>query len=640
MFKRRHLWCFLALGLLSGALLECKREEEAAPAGGKPSPAGEKGMDIGGIYLMGTGFSGPGLNCLKIQKDEKGNLVVEEIPKSEYSEWRAEYRNGRLAVAESQRPSEEYGWIMSLEFQLSRTVPGDYDLAHVSYSIAGAGRGTEPQPREASQVSLEPPVLCYLHRHEDKRIAEYYVLPSPSSKETKDNDEKISRRLDLASALVADHPEELYSRILYMQTLGWRKDWVTLAAQVKEWEPRLAESNLARPLNLLKNNLRAHDLSTAGRNAADLLSSLFDPPCDLAAAYQRFPGILNYSELAVIHNDRGVPNFLPRQIMAKVFNAGAVFLMLEGRREDALTILSAGYHQGQLMGQSDSLIMRLIGCAVGAIACRSLELFALDCCEAPAECEQMWKMLERLNQWEKTETVEDLFQFEGPGAPHLRPAYLKTRIVQRNAEEAITRFRCTRSHFQLIRAAVAARHHFLRTAAFPQQAADFAPLLPAGPPPDPHKPAEALRFHTDADQFLCYSVGPDQKDDAGSILYDPTNGTKSRGDIVVRMPRERKYPFPRGGVRAANREDLLRQFPNGLPPDPFADTKGKPLEVSNTFPVYVYSYGPDTDESGGIEDPQTKQRRKRAVTDFPEVAYDPTNGTTSNGDLFMEIPSR
>jgi len=313
--------------------------------------------------------------------------------------------------------------------------------------------------------------------------------------------------------------------------------------------------------------------------------------------------------------------------------------MLEGRREDALCILRSEYHVGQLMSQNGVLIMRLIGCAVRGIACSPLELFALNCCETPAECEQLWRALEQLNQWEKVETVDDLFQSEGAVAPHLRSAWRKMPTVQPNMEEATTRFRCTRSHFQLIRAATAAWHHLLRAGSFPQQATDFSPLLPAGPPPDPHLPETPLRFRADGDQFLCYGVGPDQQDDQGTIIYNPTNGTKSRGDIVVRIPRERKYPFPREGVWASSRNDLLRQFPNGLPPDLFADTRGKPLGVTDTTPVYVYSYGPDTDESGDY-DFQARERRKRTLTDFPEVAYDPTNGSTSNGDLFIAIPPR
>lgn len=80
-------------------------------------------------------------------------------------------------------------------------------------------------------------------------------------------------------------------------------------------------------------------------------------------------------------------------------------------------------------------------------------------------------------------------------------------------------------------------------------------------------------------------------------------------------------------MRARTRDEVLRQFPNNLPPDPFADTKGNPLGASTGFPVFVYSYGPDTDEHVfGIQHPQ--------------VAYDPTNGTSSNGDLFIQIPTR
>ena len=32
---------------------------------------------------------------------------------------------------------------------------------------------------------------------------------------------------------------------------------------------------------------------------------------------------------------------------------------------------------------------------------------------------------------------------------------------------------------------------------------------------------------------IYYSYGPDEKDDSGIILYDPTNGTKSLGDVYL-----------------------------------------------------------------------------------------------------------
>jgi len=35
-----------------------------------------------------------------------------------------------------------------------------------------------------------------------------------------------------------------------------------------------------------------------------------------------------------------------------------------------------------------------------------------------------------------------------------------------------------------------------------------------------------------SDNWKAYSVGPDQEDNKGEIVYDPTNGTISKGDII------------------------------------------------------------------------------------------------------------
>ncbi len=78
-----------------------------------------------------------------------------------------------------------------------------------------------------------------------------------------------------------------------------------------------------------------------------------------------------------------------------------------------------------------------------------------------------------------------------------------------------------------------------------------------------------------------------------AIAYDPSNGSVSSGDMFIKVSRERRYPFPREGVSADSAEELLKQFPEGLPPDPFAVPRGKTLGISNTTPVYIYSEGPD-----------------------------------------------
>ena len=53
-------------------------------------------------------------------------------------------------------------------------------------------------------------------------------------------------------------------------------------------------------------------------------------------------------------------------------------------------------------------------------------------------------------------------------------------------------------------------------------------------PVDPFSGAQFLRDETTG---AFYSVGPDGGDDRLRVVYDPTNGTISRGDLVVRRPK-------------------------------------------------------------------------------------------------------
>lgn len=48
---------------------------------------------------------------------------------------------------------------------------------------------------------------------------------------------------------------------------------------------------------------------------------------------------------------------------------------------------------------------------------------------------------------------------------------------------------------------------------------------------------QPLKTADEGGATVLYSVGPDKQDDGGAISYDPTNGTVSRGDIFLRVPR-------------------------------------------------------------------------------------------------------
>ena len=53
----------------------------------------------------------------------------------------------------------------------------------------------------------------------------------------------------------------------------------------------------------------------------------------------------------------------------------------------------------------------------------------------------------------------------------------------------------------------------------------------------PQDPFTSLSFHysNQSSEIVLYSFGPDTTDDHAQLLYDPTNGMMSQGDILVRL---------------------------------------------------------------------------------------------------------
>ncbi len=304
-------------------------------------------------------------------------------------------------------------------------------------------------------------------------------------------------------------------------------------------------------------------------------------------------------------------------------SVGAVFMMLQGDREAALDILLASYHLGQMMNKDDTILAHLIGIAVRAIATEGLAIYALNCCEKVEEVEQLWEQLERLEQNIYTIDRDTLFAYETPLGSLLPERY------HPNYLEAMVRHNVTTAKFEILRTATAAWYRAIKQGKFPETSEDFASLLPEGPPADPFD-SEPLKFRTDDDLFVCYSYGPDEKDNRAAFAYDPTNGTISPGDIFTNVPLQRTYPFPRDGIHASSAREVREIFARGLPRYPFASTRGKPFGISNTKPVMIYSFGPDANKW---------EAREQGKCYVPEVPYDPTNGTVSEGDLFMTVPT-
>lgn len=530
----------------------------------------------------------------------------------------------------SNRKTGKFDMAVIYEIAPSRTVRGDWDLVGLLDDMMGRGA-----------FELQRPVASALHRMDDPRAREYVLetrafwdkarpprdQPAYPYPEPPPFPARLSR---LAEAMLADHSDDPYYRLLYLDSLMGARDMKRLEECVERWRPQFAEPSLPRMgFRIAERTARSARLTAEGRNVFALGAEVTLGGCDLQGVLRKSGSLLNYEDLVtpsltLIH-DFG-PNYLRMQISAKVLETASTFMLLLGRRAQALEYGAAIYHLGQMMDNDGTLIARLIGVALKEVGVRPLQMVALNAVEDASEGEVFWAMLERLNRWEKAPPDEDsLLWYDGAGAQLPKEQWGELRIAESVAEYQARRS-VAATRFQLTRLAAAARQRMLLTGRPQAGGGELGPLLPDGPPPDPFT-AAPLRLAPMPGGVRCYGVGPDKADDQGAITYDPSNGTVSRGDIILDAPRERKYPFPRGGVRARRREDLLRQFPNGLPSDLFADTRGKPLGVSEGFPVYVYSYGPDGDEQD-----RTAKR--------PQVLYDPTNGAFSSGDLFIRIPER
>ncbi len=351
---------------------------------------------------------------------------------------------------------------------------------------------------------------------------------------------------------------------------------------------------------------------------------------NLEMRLQEFPQILKYKKLYFPRAKNGntiIPSFLEMQVNAKTHYVVSIYRLLHGRRKDALNLLAADYHLGRLLNESNTVIARLVGMAMRSIAIKGLSIYALNACETKDDFLELWTTLAELSLKYNNQSLMDCLR--GNARNYL--SFLITRITWNKInKDGITHEHVVDARFELLRMATAAKYKLVFDGRVPKSVSDFAPLLSEGLPEDPFV-STPLKFFYDKTnrQFICYSIGPDKVDSKASVEYDPTNGTMSSGDIIAVVSEKREFPFPRDGLRASSAEEVKKLFPNGLPPDNFADTRGKSLGISNTTPVYIYSYGPDTDEADA---------RKLGDKYVPEVMYDPTNGTISEGDLFIKIP--
>lgn len=630
--------------------------EDAAPETGappapspSPTPAPAPPQPRRQIYLADGGAG-----LLVLEEWSTGTEVADGwwVLSEPGVQWTAEMettgstRQLRIQVFKYHPPmSDWYGEL--LLFRPSGTRAGDWDLVY------GRGAGKEkPGDRIPVPDPLPPgrPLAGFLHRLDEERAVEYFRLaesvdrvpdlaPAPESVPVSTSlagTMAAEELLRLAREIRKAHPEDLHARYLLLDALLRNERLGELAAELLLFETQAARSGdrllIARGKRL-RRQLKARHLAESGLNGRLAVERYLTATTRPEERLRMAPALLRFEDAistvpTVIYPGTWRARRGPmqtEQVVTKVNRVYADFCMLTGQRDTARTLLVGMYRAAQLYGMDHDQgdISQLIAIAMRQITVSGLQTLAANACLTAAEAQALWQDLELLNLHEK--------EFESDS--ELLP------LSETGDQEFRVRHSVSAARFQLVRMTLAVRWHQMATGQLPLSASQIAPLFPAGIPLDPFTSAP-LRVEAGQEGVNLYSLGPDRTDQFAGVDYDPTNGTLSAGDIVVRVPVGREYPFPAEGTRAWSFEDVARQYPKGLPPDPFADTKGRGYTVSRKpGPVVVYSFGPDTDESKALKGEPMFERGTLSTGDYlPTVTYDPTNGAVSGGDIFVTLP--
>jgi len=569
------------------------------------------------IYIVAGGF-----HYIVLERKSPNKIIVRQTNMSRFfDDWNVSLENDRLKITTLTRESgkttdglwiEGGEWMHYYESVPSKDRPADWDLVRYGYNtfLLKESLKIEDIPE------FESPFPSYFHRVDDGNVLKYYNAGGDPEKAFK-----------IASDLLAGHPDDPWIRFIYMDSLLGKGEIDVLGKKIEEWEPlfqSVSDPFLRRTFRFLKKTHHAHLLSSEGKNAFSFVMKTTSTEMGHPERLRMFPRILEFDEfdfpLEGILHPTDNPIYLPMQVSLKVFTVESVFRMIRGERKEALELLESSYHLGRLLRKNRIDVSFMIGTAFCHMALRPLEIFVLNCCETGDEINNAGEVIERIRDQDRSIDISRV-EWDPMLSLELQPMpyFYQT--------DAIIRDLHSQARFELIRTALEVKRSLIMEGTFPEDIEAIKSRFQGDPPKDPFT-GKPLHYRRETGSAVCYSLGPDKSDDRAALPYDPTNGISSRGDISLRIPREREYPFPRHGVRASSPDELKAIFPTGLPPDPFANTKGKPLGVTNTSPVKIYSYGPDTDEIEACE---------QGDSYVPEIHYDPTNGVISGGDLFMTL---
>ncbi len=616
-------------------------------------PAASLAGPVAGTYFLTTHGGG-----LEIGQLPSGEFELTPRGPAAYAQWWATMDGDLLRL--------EWDYSLSLRRTLGavKTEAEDrpYFLCRASGEFPGGWDLVELRDPHSSDVAvLDEPLVGFLRTANDVSDRVYFRLLDLMRENPPQGEGESSPGLMAAAGDVLEvAPEESWRRIAYLDALVRAARYDELDRKLADWaeEVRSDPNFSIRRMLIRAEGAQAALLSSrTGENAWDLSGEIAGGMLDYGQLVESISSVHEYDDyLPHVRSlfDGAAPNFLGSQVSTRVVVTESYFQMMRGEREKALDALAGVVRFGQAHDRGETLIGLLIGVAIRQYGFRGFEVFVLNACETREEFDALWERLERLEEWHQEWRTEEIVAHVHGDHGMVSSGRISPEAEVRNLSAA--------ARYELLRAVALVREAHARTGEFPKE---VTPSMVTRQVREPHDPFtnEALRFAPEGDAFALWAVGPDKRDDGGRMDYDPTNGTFSGGDIVLTIPPKRRYPFPKDGFHPQTTDDVESAFPNGLPPDPFADTRGRGLTVHPGHPPNVFSFGPDADQgqyrgpesmggsgwTGGDpfgapgDDPFVRSAEPFAGGDLymkmpvqvqDEPQYDPTNGTVSQGNLY------
>ncbi len=224
-------------------------------------------------------------------------------------------------------------------------------------------------------------------------------------------------------------------------------------------------------------------------------------------------------------------------VMAKIMVLRGKLAELENRPEDAIQDYATVINVGEQLNQTNA-IKRLISNGIRGIGISVMgELLSqTNSISVASTIFEKMKSLEPPPIWDE----KDLVRYE-PGLrmkdtvdiPRAAKMILE-RIAKPNLDDIIIRNNVTNTKQEMVYIASAIRVYQSKNQKMPEKLENLVPDPLTTLPQDPFT-SLTFNYFSQSTEVVLYSVGPDTTDDHAQLLYDPTNGTMSKGDIVVKL---------------------------------------------------------------------------------------------------------